>query len=529
MMQINLKPIIPVACFLSWLFFVISCEKPEAPPVDPQNPQDSTVVVNPTDTTGNQTDTTITGPVDTMVVIPMDDAPVASFTFTNNNCTIGMAVCTVQFTNTSLYATSYVWKFGDNSTSTEVNPNHYFGTSGTYKVILTAYKNSQFDSDTQTVTINPPVIPNTIVYSGYQSGNGILQTSDDGYVIAGTSAVAGAGKNVCLIKTDASRNVIWEKYFGGSGNEEGNGICQTSDGGFIIAGTTDSEGAGLKDVYLIKTDGEGNLIWSKTYGSTIEEVGMAIASSVDGGFVITGWTGSYQSNSSDWVNVLVLKTDANGNALWQKTFDAADIGLAITSTSDGGCLVGTNYNTATVLSEHAHLIKLDAEGNLVWQKIGISDVFSIYSVRQTTDGGYILGASGFDNFGNQKSIYLVKTDNAGEVQWINGGHDYVNGVLYDEIRSVRQTSDGGYVLCGASDKSGYDSPLRKDVIVVKTDASGNKIWTRGYTAGARFGIGNDLQQTSDGGYIVVGNLQVEIANGNFNVYLLKLDGNGNLQ
>ncbi|MCG2676856.1 hypothetical protein L6304_06800, partial [bacterium] len=129
---------------------------------------------------------------------------------------------------------------------------------------------------------------------GFDEGSSVQQTSDGGYIIAGcTGSFAGRWLDVYLVRTDANGNALWTKTYGGKDIDGGSSVQQTSDGGYIIAGYTESFGAGGQDVYLIRTDANGNALWTKTYGGKDNDGGSSVQQTSDGGYIIAGCTGSF--------------------------------------------------------------------------------------------------------------------------------------------------------------------------------------------------------------------------------------------
>jgi len=177
---------------------------------------------------------------------------------------------------------------------------------------------------------------NTIVSGCWNGGRSVQQTTDGGYIIAGN--LGASGGDVWLIKTDSSGNRVWDNTFGGVYGDYGNSVEQTPDGGYIIVGTTRSYGAGNSDVWLIKTDSSGNEVWDNTFGGASADYGNSVEQTPGGGYIIAGTTRSYGAGNSD---VWLIKTDSRGNEVWNKTFGGAgcDEGLSVEQTIDGGCIV----------------------------------------------------------------------------------------------------------------------------------------------------------------------------------------------
>ncbi len=348
----------------------------------------------------------------------------------------------------------------------------------------------------------------------------VQPTSDGGYIIAGFTDSFGSGSgDMYLVKTDANGNQQWTQTFGGTSSDYGYAVQQTTDGGYVVAGTTGSFGAGLLDVYLVKTDANGNQQWSQTFGGTSGDYGYAVQQTSDGGYIIAGYTSSFGAGSSD---VYLVKTDANGNQQWTRTFGGTsdDYAWSVQQTTDGGYILAGTLSSFSTFSYDMYLVKTDANGNQQWtQTFGGADTDFAWAVQQTIDGGYIIGGWTTDSSGTfSYDMYIVKTDGTGNQQWTRT----FGGTSDDYARSVQQTSDGGYIIVGFTNSFGTGS---SDMYIAKTDANGNQQWTRTF-GGTSDDHAEAVQPTSDGGYIIAG-ITDSFGAGSSDMYVVKTDEHGN--
>jgi len=245
-------------------------------------------------------------------------------------------------------------------------------------------------------------------------GYSVQQTQDQGYVIAGVTYSFGAGaSDVYLIKTDATGNLRWSRAYGGEDWDYGYSVQQTSDQGYIVTGGTYSFGSGNSDVYLIKTDSLGGILWTRTYGGSDYEYGNSVKQTEDGGFIVTGQTFSFGSGNSD---VYLIKTDASGMVLWSHTYGGGDLdyGHSVQQTTDGGYITaGATYSFGRISSD-GYLVKTDSIGNLKWSRAyGGDDTDYGYSVQQTAEGGYVVAGYGDFTSAGGRNVTLTKLDSLG--------------------------------------------------------------------------------------------------------------------
>ena len=330
------------------------------------------------------------------------------------------------------------------------------------------------------------------------------QTSDGGYIMVNFDEKGNQTYFSHLIKTNAVGDTLWTRAYA---NYWGNSVQQTNDGGYIMVGYISTLGDTLGDVYLIKTDSNGDTLWTKCYGS-INHVsgfsGYSVKQTNDNGYIIIG-----SSDSADYgiADLLLIKTNSIGDTLWTKIYggNIENVAYSIEQTLDGGYII-TGY-AAGLGPGNVYLIKTDSMGDILWSKTYGNGSAIGNSVKQTSDSGYIIAGSYGQNY-----LYLIKTNSTGDTLWTKTyfSGDSTNISNYSAAAfSVQQTSDGGYIISGNIFYSFSDATSGG---LIKTDSTGTILWTSFFTE--VFGNKCTFQQTIDGGYIL------------FAESLIKTDSNG---
>jgi len=317
----------------------------------------------------------------------------------------------------------------------------------------------------------------------------VIQTSDGGYAIAGyTNNGWLRAKDFHLIKTDATGDVEWWNTYGGTLDEIAHSVIQTTDGGYALAGCTNSIGAGGYDFYLVKTNSEGVKQWEKTFGGTSDDEAYSVVQSSDGGYVLAGYTASMGAGGHDFY---LVKTDSAGIRQWDLPYGGPldDEARSLVRTSDGGYALAGHTHSYGAGSCNFYLVKTNAGGTMLWnQTYGGTYLDIAFSLIQTTDGGYAL--AGWTGSSSQ-GFGLIKTYSNGTQQWVK-----TFGGWSDYPYSVVQTMEGGYALAGST-----GSP--EDFLLIMTDPDGNMQWNKTYD-GANEDWAYSVIQTSDGGFALAG-------------------------
>jgi len=329
--------------------------------------------------------------------------------------------------------------------------------------------------------------------AGIDVAYSVCETSDGGYIATGYTYSFGAGQqDAYLVRTNSNGDVVWTQTFGYASMDGAHFVREASDHGYVIAGYTEAFGGGGKNMYLIKTDSSGNAEWLRTYATPLMDVAYGFCETPDSGYIFVG----YKNGPSGWVkgDLWILKTDATLDTLWTTEYGGAgeDYGVTIQPTLDGNYIIAGITSSFGANGKNVWVLKIDSSGDTLWTKVYGNNLEDVgYGVCSTSDGGYII--AGYINGTGQWTagdLWLLKTDAVGDTLWTQiygtGGEDFG----FD----VYETPDGGYVTAGRS---------TNDIWLLRTDELGDTIWTQKYG-----GMGTEsalaLDMTSDGGYIIGG-------------------------
>jgi hypothetical protein len=380
-----------------------------------------------------------------------------------------------------------------------------------------------------------PVIEWQRYYGGTSSDlhSDVQQTSDGGYIHIGTTSsnngdVTGnhGSADIWVVKTNAIGDILWQKALGGTYLDQGRSIRQTPDGGYILVGTTSSNDGdvsgnnGYRDYWVVKLNSSGNIQWQKTYGGANDDVASSIRPTSDGGYIVAGYKSMAPTNMvGDQREYWIIKLDSSGNIQWQNTYGGEnwEEAYSIEQTTDGGYIVAGISNSLYnfVIGNHGYydywVIKLNAAGTLEWQKsLGGSFSDTAQSIKQTSDGGYVVVGYSLSNDGNvtgnngDRDYWVVKLTSIGNMQWQKS----FGGSKDDIATGVESTADGGCIVTGYSNSAHKEGdPITgypyPNYWVLKLNFLGNLEWEGSY-GGVLIEQASSIQKTSDGGYILGG-------------------------
>lgn len=363
---------------------------------------------------------------------------------------------------------------------------------------------------------------------------------------------------VHLLQAQQAPSIEWQKCLGGTGGDEATSIQLSTDGGYIVAGYSDSHNGdvsgnhGEGDYWIVKLDSTGTIQWQKSFGGTSDEEATSIQQTIDGRLAVAGYSKSSDGDVSanhgglDW---WILKLDINGDIIQKKSLGGShdDKVYSIQQTSDEGFIIAgssfsnnddvTGHHGATEHSDY-WIVKLDSSGNMEWQKsLGGKSYDHASFVLQTTDGGYVIAGATLsddgDVYGNHGGYdsWIVKLNALGNLEWQNA----LGGIQWDAANSALQTDDNGFVVAGFASSNGGDASGNhgsEDVWIIKLDLNGNILW-QNCLGGSNLESADCIQKTVDGGFIVAGNSysndgDVSGNHGYSDSWIVKLDAEGNL-
>ena len=359
--------------------------------------------------------------------------------------------------------------------------------------------------------------------------------------------------------------IDWVKSFGGTDEETAQSVIRTSDGGYAILGyskSTDGDLSGktteVNDYWLVKLDAEGNLVWSETYGGSKDDRGQSIIQTSDGGYAVTGYAMSDDGDGSSnqgFHDNWILKLDELGAIEWEKSFGFSghDHSYDLLQTADGGFFFAGFLDITAALDDGTYYkgnsltrhgvgefwgTKIDASGNLEWRSYyGGTNNDRAHAVIEADDGSYVMaGFSESDDYdiSNTKGSYdfwVIKLSNTGELLWERSFGGSGIEIAYD----ISKTDDGGYVVTGntfSTDKDVSMNHGESDVWLIKIDDDGNLLWEKTY-GGERFDAAQGVSTTYNGGFIITGNSKsiegdTEENMGENDIWLIKTDPQGNM-
>jgi hypothetical protein len=296
---------------------------------------------------------------------------------------------------------------------------------------------------------------------------------------------------ICMISFSYQAQNTFQKVYPTSFDKTARDIIPSSDGGYLMVGYTNNTDMNDCDLYVMKADAQGNFVWDREFGGSRPDYAYNIIETGDGNYFIVGYSASFSGGDLD---IYLIKMDAAGNKIWEKTYigPGNEEGREIIRTSDGNFVIVGHTNT-NLSSQDMFLMKIDPTGAVMWIKYygGSNDDFGD-SVKQCPDGGFIIGGETY-SYGQGGDAYLVRTNSNGDTLWTK----HFGGAQSEEIVSVLSNNDGSYTYAVRDSSNGADV----DVRVMKSDASGGVVWNKLYS-GPQKDTPHRINKVSDGGFIV---------------------------
>jgi hypothetical protein len=291
----------------------------------------------------------------------------------------------------------------------------------------------------------------------YSTGtsNSIIKTFDNNIIFSGSRMNDLGNRDAMLVKINMNGDTLWMKTYGGANFDNANVVCQTPDSGFVTMGVTQSFSTGpASDFYLIKTDKNGNQLWQQVFGTTAVEDCISGQITLDGGFIMSG----RKSNMFH-----IVKTDGNGTFQWQQTYSGT-VGVSFVTQLTDSSYILTGAKSISGLGYQAHMIKINKNGGVVWQKSYGNSVDDLFYTRSLILGDGAIVTAGQSMLGSVPIGLLIKTDSLGNQQWLRTYHK--NPISDNYFYDLKATSDNGFIM------SGFCMVASADPWLVKVDEFG---------------------------------------------------------
>jgi hypothetical protein len=322
----------------------------------------------------------------------------------------------------------------------------------------------------------------------------VRQTAEGGYIMVGKTESFGAGENdVWLVRSDENGDTLWTRTFGGSGYDVGRWVAQTPDSGYIIAANTNSFGAGDWDAWLIKTDKYGDSAWTRTLGGAFYEYVFSVLVTSDSGYIIAGYADSTGAGDRD---LWLVRTDAHGDTVWTRTYGGpnTDVGMSVAQTEDGGYIIAGSSQSFGAGESDVWLLKTDSLSDTAWTQVyGGSSSDYAYQALPTPDEGFVVVGYTASFGAGDWDVWLLKIDSMGDTAWARTLGSSARDLGY----SVDMTADSGFIIVG------YTGSPVPDCWLIKTDREGVLLWSHTF-GGLNSDAGCSVEQTADCGYIIGG-------------------------
>ena len=436
---------------------------------------------------------------------------------------------------------SWAWDFNGDATVDETSGgdtiNHTYADPGTYQATCTVTDNdgeSILSGRIEIIVNNPSIIPMTVwsrTYGGshLDQARAVEQTSDGGYIVAGWSESFGAGgTDILVLKLDSEGQLEWQRTYGGTNNDKAYSIQQTSDGGYIVAGESSSFSTDhTTEMWILKLRSNGDIEWKKRYHQTedyLHEGAYSARQTSDGGYIVVGWM-----NSNGATDIIAMKLANDGSIVWQKDIGKTPDGIysydphddkaySVEQTSDGGYIIAGKTTTSLTWTPVPWIIKLSPTGEIQWNRefpYHLDENGKKFSIKETSDGGYIYVASLYKSVGHGDEL-VMKLNSTGGLEWAKTYH----GNNWDNAFDINQTNDGGYIVVGRSNS--FSGSIATELWLLKLSATGDIQWQKQYGDAHHSAAGFAVKQTNDGGYVVAGMSPEN------DFWVLKLDTNGSI-